>query len=79
MKIPFQNTEVAFRSKSTFELTQAYFLFKLVGSPSLVSLGSGILNKLLKTPIPFDPLLRSTLFNHFCGGENAKDCAEVVR
>ncbi|NBT59214.1 proline dehydrogenase, partial [bacterium] len=73
MKIPFQNTEVAFRSKSTFELTQAYLLFKFIGSASLVSLGSGLLNQLLKTPLPFEPLLRGTLFNHFCGGETAKD------
>ncbi|NBX76086.1 MAG: proline dehydrogenase [Proteobacteria bacterium] len=79
MKIPFQNTEIAFRSKTTFELTQAYFLFKLVGSPLMVRLGSGVLNTLLKTPVPFEPLLRGSLFRHFCGGENAKDCSDLVR
>jgi len=79
MKIPFQNTEIAFRSKSTFELTQAYFLFKMVGSPSMVNFGSKLLNTLLKTSVPFEPLLRGSLFRHFCGGENAKDCSELVR
>lgn len=79
MKIPFHNTEIAFRSKSTFELTQAYLLFKFIGSASLVSLGSKTLNALLKTSLPFEPLLRRTLFTHFCGGETAKDCAEMVR
>jgi proline dehydrogenase len=79
MKIPFQNTEIAFRSKSTFELTQAYFLFKLVGSPSMVRLGSGLLNTLLRTPVPFEPFLRGSLFRHFCGGEHAKDCSDLVR
>lgn len=78
MKIPFHNTETAFRSKSTAELTQAYFLFKFVSSPSLVSFGSGVLNTLLKTRLPFEALLKGSLFNHFCGGENAKDCTEVV-
>jgi len=79
MKIPFQNTEIAFRSKSTAELYQAFLLFKLIGSPTLVKWGASFLNTAFKTPLPFEPVLRATLFNHFCGGETAKDCAHTVR
>lgn len=79
MKISFQDTEIAFRYKSTPELYQAYLLFKGVGSGRIVSLGSLVLNQLLKTSLPFEPLLRITLFKQFAGGETAKDCAEIVR
>lgn len=79
MKIDFQNTEVAFRSKSNLELYQAYLLFKAVGSSRLVSFGAKILHQLIKTPIPFDPLLKASLFKQFCGGENAVSCAETIR
>lgn len=79
MKISFQDTEIAFRYKSTPELYQAYLLFKGVGSGRMVSWGSLVLNQLLKTSLPFEPLLRITLFKQFAGGETAKDCAELVR
>jgi proline dehydrogenase len=49
-----------------------------VASGRIVSLGSSILNQLLKTPLPFEPLIRLTLFKQFAGGETAKDCAEMV-
>jgi len=79
MKVPFQNTEIAFRLKPTTELYQAYLLFKLVGSSKLVRWGSTFLNSALKTPLPFEPVLKATLFKQFCGGETAKDCAQSVR
>lgn len=79
MKIPFQNTQIAFRLKTTSELYQAYLLFKLVGSSKLVRWGSSFLNSALKTPLPFEPVLKATLFRQFCGGETAKDCAQSVR
>ena len=79
MKIPFHNTETAFQYKSTWELTQAYLLFKGVGSPALVHWGARFLNAFIHTPIPFDPLLRATLFKQFCGGETAHACSLTVR
>lgn len=78
MQIPFNNTEVAFKAKSDRDLYQAYLLFKLVGSPRFVSLSSNALNALIKTPLPFDPLVKATLFRQFCGGENAKECSGTI-
>ena len=36
--VSFENTEIAFESKSNAELTKAYLLFKFIGNKSLVSL-----------------------------------------
>lgn len=79
MKISFSDTETAFRSKSNAELYQDYLLFKLIGSPTLVSFGSQMIQVLNKTPLPFEVLLKAGLFHHFCGGETAKECADLVR
>ena len=38
--VSFDNTEVAFQSKSDGELSQSYWLFKLISNPFLVKLGS---------------------------------------
>jgi proline dehydrogenase len=78
MQIPFNDTEVAFKAKSDRDLYQAYLLFKLVGSSRFVSLSSSALNVLIKTPLPFDPLVKATLFRQFCGGENAKECTTTI-
>lgn len=79
MKIPFSDTETAFSLKSNTELYQDYLLFKMIGSPTLVSVGSKVIQTLNKTPLPYQLILKAGLFDHFCGGETAKDCMDLVR
>ena len=74
----FDNTQVAFSLKSDTELKRAYFLFKMIGSPSLVKIGTLVTNLALKAHLPVEGLIRATVFDHFCGGINEVDCLKVV-
>ncbi|MDK2772932.1 MAG: proline dehydrogenase family protein [Flavobacterium sp.] len=74
----FNNTAVAFSLKSDTELERAYFLFKLIESEPLVKIGTAVTNFALKAHLPVEGLIRSTVFDHFCGGVNEVDCLSVV-
>lgn len=78
MKNIFTNTEIAFALKSDSELERAYFLFKLIESQPLVRIGTAVTNFALKAHLPVEGLIRSTVFDHFCGGVNENDCLSVV-
>ncbi|WP_418262979.1 proline dehydrogenase family protein [Flavobacterium faecale] len=74
----FKNTEVAFALKSDTELERAYFLFKLIANEPLVRIGTAVTRFALKAHLPVEGLIRSTVFDHFCGGVNEEDCLKVV-
>ena len=74
----FNNTEVAFSLKSDNELDRAYFLFKLIACEPLVRIGTAVTNFAIKAHLPVEGLIRSTVFDHFCGGVNELDCLSVV-
>ena len=70
----FNNTEVAFSLKSDSQLERAYFLFKMIESQPLVRIGTAVTNFALKAHLPVEGLIRSTVFDHFCGGVTEEDC-----
>jgi proline dehydrogenase len=75
--IQFDNLETAFRYKSDRELKFAYWLFKMVGNPQLVKLGKRFTNLALKLHLPFNWLIKPTIYRHFCGGESIEECMQV--
>jgi proline dehydrogenase len=74
----FENTETAFALKSDSELERAYFLFKMISIEPLVRIGTAVTNFSLKANLPVEGLIRSTVFDHFCGGVNEDDCLPVI-
>ena len=74
----FENTEIAFQLKSDSELERAYFLFKMISVQPLVRIGTAATNFALKANLPVEGLIRSTVFDHFCGGVNEEDCLPVI-
>lgn len=74
----FDNTEVAFSLKSDSQLERAYFLFKMIQSEPMVKIGSVVTNFALKAHLPIEGLIRSTVFDHFCGGVTEEDCLPVI-
>lgn len=74
----FDNTQVAFSLKSDAELKRAYFLFNMIGSQSLVKIGTALTHFALKAHLPVEGLIRATVFDHFCGGVTETDCLKVV-
>lgn len=76
--ISFDNTETAFADRTDHELNRAHLLFKMVGSPTMVKVGKAALNLALKLKLPVRGIIRSTVFNHFCGGEHITDCESTI-
>lgn len=74
--VSFDNTENAFKSKTNSELNRSYWLFKLIGNPSLVKLGAGFGPLALK--VGFKGLIKQTIFKQFVGGETIHDCAATI-
>lgn len=72
--ISFQNTKIAFEYKSDRELKKAYWLFKLVGSPTLVKMGKWLTHFALSLRLPINGLIKKTIFQQFCGGETIGEC-----
>ena len=77
--ISFENTEIAFSSKSDGELKRSYYLFKLIGNPTLVSFGQVATNIALKIRFPIAWAIKGNIFKHFCGGENIAECAQATK
>lgn len=78
MKSIFEDTATAFALKTDAELERAYFLFKMIANEPLVKIGTAMTNFAIKAHLPVEGLIRATVFDHFCGGINEKDCLPVV-
>ena len=74
----FENTKTAFALKSDAELDRAYFLFKLISVEPLVKIGTSLTNFAIKAKLPVEGIIRTTVFDHFCGGVSESDCMPVV-
>ncbi len=74
--VSFDNTENAFKAKTNADLKRSYWLFKLIGSPSLVKMGASF--GPLALNIGFKSLIKNTIFKQFVGGENIHDCAAAI-
>lgn len=76
--ITFDNTQIAFESKSDKDLNRAYRLFKLIGNKSLVKIGKPVTNIALKAGLPIKGIIRKTIFAQFCGGETISECDQTI-
>ena len=74
----FDNTKNAFALKTDSELERAYFLFRMIANEPLVRIGTAVTNFAIKAHLPVEGLIRSTVFDHFCGGVTEEDCLPVV-
>ncbi len=74
----FDNTEIAFKDKSSKELKKTLWLFRLVGNPGLVKTGSYALKAALFLKLPVRWAIKPTVFDHFCGGETIDECDETI-
>ncbi|WP_134088601.1 proline dehydrogenase family protein [Olivibacter sp. XZL3] len=78
-KLTFDNTEIAFRSKSTAELNRAYWLFKIISSNFLTKVGPPVTNFALNIGLPIKGIIKKTIFDHFCGGETIAGCEQAIQ
>lgn len=77
-QVSFDDTEIAFRSRSNADLRRSYFLFSLIKRPSWVDLGSWLAKTSLRLNLPVKGMIRKTIFAQFCGGENIEQCSRTI-
>lgn len=69
----FNNTEVAFKSKSDWNLKKALWLFTIVKNPAM----SKIMTTIARL-FPIKSLIKATVFDHFCGGETISESENTI-
>jgi len=75
----FEDTSVAFASKSDTKLRKTYWLFSLMNQARVVNLGTFFIKLALKLNLPIKNLIRVTIFEQFCGGETINGCDPTIR
>ena len=79
MNLSLNNTENAFAYKSNTDLNKAKWLFTVIQNPWIVSLGTRLTPMLMKSGLPVNGLIRSSIFNQFVGGETLAESARVTK
>ncbi len=79
MNLSLNNTENAFAYKSNTDLNKAKWLFSVIQNPWIVSLGTRLTPILMKSGLPINGIIRSTIFNQFVGGETLAESARVTK
>jgi proline dehydrogenase len=77
--IDFTDTKIAFSAKTDKELIKMGRLFGLMNKSALVTVGSKLGLIAIKLRLPFvDYIVKQTIFQQFCGGENLLDCQKSI-
>ncbi len=77
--LDFDNTEIAYASKSNKELRHIANLFRLMNNSTLVNLGTSLGLTAMKFNLPLAvPIFKRTIFSQFVGGENLLDCQKTI-
>ena len=79
LPLSFDNTAIAFEHRTDKALKKADFLFSNIGKPWLVKLGAFFTPLAFKLKLPIKGLIKTTIFEQFCGGENLEEAAETAR
>lgn len=78
-KLSFEDTHIAFASKNNFELQKAYWIFAIMNQNWIVKLGTFFIKLFLFLHFPIKKLIKTTIFQQFCGGESIEDCENTIQ
>ncbi len=67
------DTKTAFATKSDHDLWQANWLFRVIGTPWLTTIGSSLTRFALALHLPVKGMVKATIFEQFCGGETIRE------
>lgn len=77
--LDLEDTAAAYIDKSDAELKEKYRLFRLLNSPFLNALGTRATTFALSIGLPVEGLIKSTVFEQFCGGETIEECENTIK
>ena len=76
--LSFEDTAVAFASKSDGELRRMYALFATMNNNVAVKMGGSLVKTAFKLHLPVKFIVKNTVFKQFCGGETIAECRPVI-
>ena len=74
----FSNIKNAFLGKSNSDLNRVYLLFKTINNPKISRILTSIVKICLNLRLPITPIIKQTVFKHFCGGTTIEDCQKTI-
>lgn len=77
--IDFNDTSVAFAAKSDEALKKSHFLFTTMKYPWMVKMGTSFTAMALSLHLPVQKLIKTTLFDQFCGGDSIEGSRETIK
>lgn len=79
MRLTFNDTKTAFAYKNDKELKTGKFLFNTMNYPWFSGVGIRLTPFLMKTGLPINGIIRSTIFKQFVGGETLEETTTVAK
>jgi proline dehydrogenase len=76
--VSFDDTEVAFAGKNDGELQHSAWLFRIMSNAAIVDIGAYITQMALQIGLPVQSILKTTIYEHFCGGEDLSETEPMV-
>lgn len=77
-RIDFSDTEIAFKNQSKSQLDLNYYIFMAMNQNWLVNIGTFSIKCFLKLGLPIKFIIKKTIFQLFCGGEDIKECEKTI-
>ena len=77
-QLSFEDTKIAFSSKSDFKLSKSYWIFAAMNQIWIVKLGTFFIKLFLFLHFPIKKLIKSTIYEQFCGGETIQECKQTI-
>ena len=76
--VHFDDTAVAFSYKSDRELKKANLIFTVVNHPWVSATATSLVKLGFALRLPIKGIIRATVFEHFCGGEDIHQSEKVI-
>lgn len=76
--IDFSDTKIAFQNQNDKQLRINYFIFWAMNKNWLVNIGTFLIKFCLKLGLPINFIIKPTIFQLFCGGEDIDDCKNTI-
>jgi proline dehydrogenase len=78
LELDFSNTERAYRYLDNYGIMRAHMIFSAMDHSLLSKWGPRVLQWAFQYKLPLSPIVRRTLFAHFCGGETLDSCKPLI-
>ncbi len=77
--INIEDGEISYSYKNTQELKRTYFVFRILQHPWLLNFLTSCASGIIKYKLPLKFLIKDTVFNIFCAGENINEAFGEIK